>query len=58
MSWFIQHHTELFEAIATVHLAAVAIANLTPTPKDDEIIGKVYRVVEILAGIVSPKAKM
>lgn len=58
MTWLIQHHTDLFEAIAAVHLAAVAIANLTPTPKDDEVIAKIYRAIEILAGIVSPKAKM
>lgn len=47
--------------ISTVILAimvpAQVIVNLTPTPEDDAIFGKVYRLVEILAGIVSPRAK-
>jgi hypothetical protein len=47
-----------------VHGAAVAIVNLTPTPKDNEALGrytrvavKLYRAIEILAGIVTPLAK-
>ena len=47
-----------------IHGAAVLIVNLTPTPKDDEALGsvtrmavKLYRAVEILAGIWSPLAK-
>jgi hypothetical protein len=40
------------------------IVNLTPTPKDDRAVGaigaalpKLYRALEILAGIVLPMAK-
>ena len=47
-----------------VHGAAVAIVNLTPTPKDNEALSrysrmavKLYRAVEILAGVVSPLVK-
>ena len=47
-----------------VHGAAVAIVNLTPTPKDDEALGrysrmavKLYQAVEILAGVVTPLVK-
>ena len=36
---------------------ALAIVNLTPTPKDDEILAKVYRLIEILAGLIGPLAK-
>ena len=50
-------------AIAS-HGAAVAIVNLTPTPKDNEFLGKysrmavkLYRAIEILAGVVSPLVK-
>jgi hypothetical protein len=39
------------------HGPALAIVNLTPTPKDDETLAKVYRGVELVAGLVSPKAK-
>jgi hypothetical protein len=42
----------------------VAIVNLTPTPKDDEALGsytrmavKLYRAIEILAGVVTPLVK-
>jgi len=33
------------------------IVNLTKTPKDDEYLSKIYRVIEILAGIVTKLAK-
>jgi hypothetical protein len=40
------------------------VVNLTPTPKDNEALEvtsvaavKVYRVIEILAGIISKRAK-
>jgi hypothetical protein len=48
---------EILAALFAVHAAAVAIVNLTPTPKDDEFVAKVYRVIEILAGIVNKLAK-
>ena len=48
---------EIVTALFAVHAAAVAIVNLTPTPKDDEIVAKFYRLIEILAGIVSKTAK-
>jgi hypothetical protein len=34
------------------------IVNLTPTPKDDAAVAKLYRLVEILAGLLSKKVKM
>ncbi len=47
-----------------IHGVALVVVNLTPTPKDNErlsdfarVVVKVYRAVEILAGIVSRKAK-
>lgn len=48
---------EIVAALFAVHAAAVAIVNLTPTPKDDEVVAKFYRLIEILAGIVSKTAK-
>jgi len=42
----------------------VAIVNVTPTPKDNEALGKysrmvvkLYRAVEILAGVITPLVK-
>lgn len=47
-----------------IHGLALVIVNITPTPKDNEyldgatkVLVKAYRAVEILAGIVSRKAK-
>jgi hypothetical protein len=57
INWVAAHWAEIMGAVAAVHAAAVAIVNLTPTPKDDEVVAQVYRWVEIAAGIVTPKAK-
>lgn len=47
-----------------VHGVALVVVNLTPTPKDNEALHgvtkaavKIYRAIEILAGIVSKRAK-
>jgi hypothetical protein len=37
------------EVALAIHAAASAICALTKTPKDDEILGKVYKVLEFLA---------
>jgi hypothetical protein len=55
---------EYIAVAVAVHGAALAIVNLTPTPKDNEYLGrysrmavKLYRAIEILAGVVSPLVK-
>jgi hypothetical protein len=53
----LQHATNFFATAATVHALALVIVNLTKTPKDDEYLSKIYRVIEILAGIVTKLAK-
>lgn len=57
------HLPEYVALAIAVHGLALAIVNLTPTPKDNEALGsisavavKVYRVIELLAGI-GPMAK-
>lgn len=40
---------EYIEVALAVHFAASAICALTPTKKDDEILGKVYKVLEFVA---------
>ena len=47
-----------------IHGLALVIVNLTPTPKDDEALGnaaqlivKLYRAIEILAGLIGPLSK-
>lgn len=57
MAWLMENHTNLFSALFAVHAAAVVIVNMTPTPKDDEIVGKAYKVLEMAAGIFTKIAK-
>ena len=55
---------EYIAVAIAVHGAAVAIVNLTPTPKDNETLSrysrmavKLYRAIDILAGVVTPLVK-
>ena len=47
-----------------IHGVALVIVNMTPTPKDNEALSnyrrlavKLYRAIEMLAGIISPMVK-
>lgn len=44
------------ETALVIHAAASAITALTPTPKDDRVARKAYKVIEILALVIG-KAK-
>lgn len=57
MEQFINHIQQLFVVLLATHAVAVAIVNLTPTPKDDEAVAKFYKLIEILAGIITKLAK-
>lgn len=46
------------EAAFAVHAAALVIVNLTPTPKDDAVVYKFYRGLEVVAGLLSKRVKM
>jgi hypothetical protein len=48
---------QIIEILIAIHAVALLIVNITPTPKDDEIVAKYYRVIEFLAGIVTKLAK-
>lgn len=48
---------EIIAALFAVHAAALAIVNLTPTPEDDKVVAKFYRVIEVIAGIITKTAK-
>jgi hypothetical protein len=57
MDQIIAHAEKILVVLFAVHALALAICNLTPTPKDDEVVAKYYRILEILAGIVTKVAK-
>jgi len=55
MDWIIEHYEDMLAVIgALVSLATLIvglIARITPTTKDDEILGKIARVLDILSVI-------
>lgn len=57
IQYVIENHVDLISALFAIHAAAAVIVNLTPTPADDKAVAKYYRVIEILAGIVTKIAK-
>lgn len=57
MDQILAHAQQLLTVLFAIHALALAIVNLTPTPKDDAAVAKYYRVLEILAGIVTRLAK-
>lgn len=56
--------TEYVTLAVAIHGLALVIVNMTPTPKDNELLDgysrvvvKAYRAIEVLAGIVTPRVK-
>ena len=49
--------SQFIEIILALHGAAVLIVNLTDTPKDDDLVARFYRGVELFAGIFTPLVK-
>ena len=47
-----EHINKYIEVALAIHAAASAIVALTPTPKDDKIVGKLYKVIETLALVI------
>ena len=52
-----EHFQTFLTVAAASHGLALAIVNLTKTPKDDQALAAVYKVIEVIAGIVTPRAK-
>ena len=57
MSFILENWSNSVGIAGAAHLLALAIVNVTPTPKDDEIYAKFYKVIEMIAGIVTKVAK-
>jgi hypothetical protein len=45
--------SKYIETALAIHAAASAITALTPTPKDDSAVRKLYRIIELLALVTS-----
>lgn len=57
MEWLTENWDSLLAAAAGLHVFALFVVNLTPTPKDDAALAKAYRWVETVAGLVGKRAK-
>lgn len=55
--WITANWDGILALVAAVHVLALAVVNLTPTPKDDAFVATVYGVIEKIAGIFTTKAK-
>ena len=51
------HWIDIVALGAALHGLALVIVNLTPTPVDNNVYGKVYKAIEVIAGIVTKIAK-
>jgi hypothetical protein len=52
----VDHIQKYLQIALVLHAAASAICALTPTPSDDKLIGKIYKVIETMALVIG-KAK-
>jgi hypothetical protein len=64
MSFSLERISDYIALAVALHGVALLICNLTPSPNDNEALGnisvlavKLYRAMEIIAGIITPLAK-
>jgi hypothetical protein len=57
LAFLAAHWVDIVALGAALHALALVIINITPTPVDNQVYGKVYKVIEVLAGIVTKIAK-
>ena len=57
MDFLLSNWSEIVGIAGALHILALAIVNVTPTPKDNEFYGKLYKIVEKIAGIFTKIAK-
>jgi hypothetical protein len=57
VSLVLAHIDTVFAILFGLHAIALVIVNATDTPADDAALGKVYRVLEMVAGLFSLRAK-
>lgn len=57
VAWVLANQTTILTAVVAAHGAALAVVNLTPTPKDNAVLEKVYSVISFFAGLVTKEAQ-
>lgn len=53
----INHWADIIAVGAAVHGLALVIVNLTPSETDNKVYNKVYKVIEVAAGLFTKIAK-
>jgi hypothetical protein len=53
----INHWADIVAVGAAVHGLAIVIINLTPSETDNKVYNKVYKVIEVAAGLFTKVAK-
>lgn len=57
IAFVVAHWVDIVAVAAALHALALVIVNLTPSKTDDEIYNKLYKVIELVAGIITKTAK-
>lgn len=57
LAFIVAHWVDIVAIGAALHGLALVIVNLTPSETDNKIYNKVYRVIEVAAGLITKIAK-
>lgn len=57
MQWIQDNWADILTILAALHVFALVVVNVTPTPKDDEWVSRIYRWIEIFGGLVTSLVK-
>ena len=55
IAWAMENGPLVISALVAIHLAAVAVVRITPTTKDDEVVGVIGKAITWLANITNPE---
>lgn len=57
LAFIVAHWVDIVAVGAAIHGLALVIVNLTPSETDNKIYNKVYKVIEVAAGLITKIAK-
>ena len=57
IAFVVAHWVDILAIGAALHALALVIVNLTPSKTDDEVYNKIYKVIELIAGIITKTTK-
>jgi hypothetical protein len=57
IAFILAHWVDIIAIGAAAHALALVIVNTTPSKRDDIIYDRLYKVIEVIAGIITKTAK-